>query len=442
MTARQTPSGSDLAKMMVDAREKSLAVVSDLTDEQMLGPRLDIVNPLLWEIGHLSWFEEKWILRDLRGEAPILKQTDALYDSMAVPHDTRWDLPLPSREETLRYMQQVLDRVVELVRSKERPSEEEAYFYQMVAFHEYMHAEAFTYARQTLGYPAPRVPFAQAEGKGVEGGGGPLPGDARVPSGTFLMGGTPDMPFVFDNEKWAHLVRIAPFQIARAPVTNAEFAGFVDDGGYRRRELWSEEGWAWREGEKAGHPVYWRRAEGGGWMRRHFNRLVPLEDPHPVIHVNWYEAEAYCNWAGRRLPTEAEWELAASGEPAPDGNGFTDRKRMYPWGDDPPTPERANLDSRAMGCVDVGEKPAGDSAFGCRQMIGNVWEWTSSAFGPFPGFVPDPYKDYSEPWFYSRKVLRGGAWATRGRMIRNTWRNFFTPDRRDVFAGFRTCAQG
>ncbi|MFQ5915616.1 MAG: selenoneine synthase SenA [Nitrospinota bacterium] len=436
----QTLSGSRLAELVVDAREKSLALVNDLTDEQLLGPCLGIVNPPLWEIGHLAWFEERWILRHLRGEQPFVKQTDSLFDSMAVAHDTRWDLPLLSRQETLNYMQQVLDRVVEVIRSKEEPSEEENYFYQMVAYHEYMHAEAFTYTRQTLSYPPPRMPSGQEGGRGAETDGGPLPGEVKIPGGAYMLGATQDMPFVFDNEKWAHPVEVGPFRISLAPVTNAEFAQFVDGGGYRRREFWSEEGWAWREQEEAEQPVYWQKTS-DGWRRRHFDRHVPLEEHHPVIHVNWHEAQAYCNWTGRRLPTEAEWELAASAEPTADGKGFTTRKRMYPWGDEPPEPERANLDSRAMGCVDVAALPAGDSAFGCRQMIGNVWEWTSSTFGPFPGFVPDPYKDYSEPWFYSRKVLRGGAWATRGRMLRNAWRNYFTPDRRDIFAGFRTCAR-
>jgi len=157
---------------------------------------------------------------------------------------------------------------------------------------------------------------------------------------------------------------------------------------------------------------------------------VPLEPHRPVIHVNWYEADAYCRWAGRRLPSEAEWEAAAAGEP----------KRRFAWGDDEPTPQRANLDGAALGCVGVSARAAGDSACGCRQLIGNVWEWTADDFLPYPGFVVDPYKEYSAPWFGDHKVLRGGCWATRGRLLRNTWRNFYKPDRRDVFAGFRTCA--
>ena len=162
---------------------------------------------------------------------------------------------------------------------------------------------------------------------------------------------------------------------------------------------------------------------------------MPLAEHQPVIHVCAHEAEAYCRWAGRRLPTEAEWELAASGLPI-DGH-----KRRFPWGDARPTPEHANLDGRAGGCVDVAAHAEGESRQGCRQLIGNVWEWTASRFLPYPGFVVDPYAEYSEPWFATpHRVLRGGCWATRARLLRNTWRNFYTPDRRDVFAGFRTCA--
>jgi iron(II)-dependent oxidoreductase len=259
----------------------------------------------------------------------------------------------------------------------------------------------------------------------------------EIPGGAFWLGATPAEPFVFDNEKWAHPVELRPFAIARAPVTQAEFAAFVDDGGYARRDVWSEAGWRWRVAAGARHPVYWE-GTGGGWLRRDFDRWVPLEPHRPVIHVNWYEADAYCRWAGRRLPTEAEWEAAAAapgaGPPAP--------KRRFPWGDDPPDAARANLDGRAPGCCDVADHPAGDSAAGCRQMVGNVWEWTASAFGPYPGFVADPYKEYSRPWFGTHQVLRGGAWPTRARLLRNTWRNFYTPDRRDVWAGFRTCAAG
>jgi|DewCreStandDraft_5_1066085.scaffolds.fasta_scaffold00800_15 iron(II)-dependent oxidoreductase len=431
-------SARTLSEWVRDARRCTFELVADLTDEQMIGPLLPIINPLLWEIGHVAWFQEKWVLRHALGREPIRPDADALWDSIAIPHDERWRLPLPSREQTLAYMREVRDRVLEVLERSEL-TPELAYFVCLSVFHEDMHTEAITYTRQTLGYPPPKLSLV-VETSAISAEGGPLPGDVEIPGGTFWLGATPDEPFVFDNEKWAHPVSVRPFVMARAPVTQAEFAAFVDDGGYRRREWWSEAGWQWRERVGAEHPVYWRREAPGRWWRRHFDQWVPLEPHRPVIHVNWYEAEAYCRWAGRRLPTEEEWEVAAAGEPDASGARLAERKRRFPWGDEPPTPERANLDWRAMGCVDVGALAAGESAFGCRQMIGNVWEWTSSDFLPYPGFVPDPYKEYSQPWFGDHKVLRGGCWVTRGRLLRNTWRNFYRPDRRDVWAGFRTCA--
>jgi len=406
-----------------DARQRTRELIADLSPEQLLGPRLPHVNPLLWEAGHIAWFQEKWVLRHAAGHPPIRADGDALYDSAAVPHDTRWDLALPSPGETLRYIGEVRDRVLERLQRGE-PDQQTVYFTLLSVFHEDMHAEAFAYTRQTLGYPPPQVRGgAPQSGEGA----GPLPGDVGVPGGRFLLGATPDEPFVFDNEKWAHPVELAPFRIARAPVTNAQFAEFVEDGGYRDRRHWSEPGWRWRQEAGAVRPVYW---EAGGQERR-YGALRPLAPHQPVIHVCWYEAEAFCRWARRRLPTEAEWELAAA----------SPSKRSYPWGDSPPGEEHANLDGRAGGPVDVAAHPQGDSACGCRQMFGNVWEWTASDFKPYPGFVRDPYKEYSEPWFAtSHKVLRGGCWATRSRLLRNTWRNFYRPERRDVFAGFRTCA--
>jgi gamma-glutamyl hercynylcysteine S-oxide synthase len=473
----------DAARLLREARARTLTLVADLSEEQMIGPRLTVVNPPLWEIGHVAWTQEFWLLRHLRRHRPLLEGGDELYNSTEVVHDTRWDLPLPAREKTLAYMEAVLNRVTDgLPSGTVRP--EDRYFYLLAIFHEDMHAEAMTYTRQTLGYSPPRfagvtgqapaepVPSGitgQAPAEPVPLSGGRLRGDVEVPGGTFILGAPCGSAFVFDNEKWGQPLVVKPFRIARAALMNGEFAEFVENSGYRREEFWSEAGWSWLKTgavpdleksfskfwEKKGrteaqafgarepveHPVYWKRGSGGRWHQRVFDAWVPLNENHPVLHVNWYEAEAYCNWAGRRLPTEAEWELAASAETDSAGAGFTERKRIFPWGDEPPTPARANLDWRAMGCAEVSALPDGDSAFGCRQMIGNVWEWMASDFRPFPGFVPDPYKEYSQPWFDTHKVLRGGCWTTRSRLIRNTWRNFYTPDRRDVWAGFRTCAK-
>ena len=422
-----------LLHLIPEARQRTFDLVADLSDEQLLGPRLAIVNPLLWEIGHVAWFQEQWVLRHGLGEPPIRADGDALYDSSAVAHDTRWDLPLPSRAETLAYMREVRDRVLDRLR-REKPSPRLLY----LALSPSSTRTCTTRRSPTRG----RRSATRAAGPGrSERRARPARRRATSasPAGSSCWGPTPASRSSSTTRSGRTRWRSRPSRSRGAPVTQAEFAAFVDDGGYGRRELWSPAGWGWRTSAGAEGPVYWRRA-GGGWQRRDFDRWVALEPHRPVIHVNWYEAEAYCRWAGRRLPTEAEWEAAASLEPTADGTRFTGRKRRFPWGDEPPTPARANLDARALGCVDVGALPAGDSAFGCRQMIGNVWEWTASDFLPYPGFAPDLYADYSQPWFGTHKVLRGGCWVTRSRLLRNTWRNFYPPDRRDVWAGFRTCA--
>jgi iron(II)-dependent oxidoreductase len=335
-------------------------------------------------------------------------------------------------------MQNVLDNVVEGL-GQDPLRRDEIYFHLLALYHEYMHSEAIAYTRQTHGHPPPRLtalPERPIETIGTAG----MTGDVDIPGGVFMLGASRNLLFVFDNEKWAHPVEVAPFRIARTQVTEGEFAAFVDDGGYKDDRWWSAAGLIWRNGVEARCPVYWSREANGRWLKRAFDKLVPIEPRLPVIHVSWYEAEAYCNWAGRRLPTEVEWEVASAAEPGDDGTLST-RHRRFPWGDETPTPDRANLDWTRRGCIDVGALPESDSAFGCRQMIGNAWEWTASDFLPYPGFVVDPYKEYSQPWFGDHKVLRGGCWTTRSHLIRNTWRNFYTPDRRDVWAGFRTCAR-
>jgi gamma-glutamyl hercynylcysteine S-oxide synthase len=435
-TERPTSDASlaELALQLRETRARTHRLTDELSLDQLMGPQLDIVNPVLWEVGHVGWFHEYWTLRHSHGQSLLIERADDLWNSSTVAHDTRWNLSLPDRDATLAYLGEVLERQCDHLARCDFP-ERARYFYELAIRHEDMHVEALTYMRETLAYPAPHD-----LGEHAHAGVGALPGDAEVPGGTWSLGAATNEGFIFDNEKWAHPVNLKPFRISRAPITNQEFAAFVEGGGYRAREFWSTAGWAWRERERAERPVYWQPKSDGVWTWRRYDRIEVLSPDAPVAFVNWYEAEAWCNWAKRRLPTEAEWEASAIGETRVDGSGLGEAKRRWPWGDAAPTREHANLDFAFGAPLDVAGCPAGDSAFGCRQMIGNIWEWTASDFIPFPGFAPDPYKDYSQPWFGSRKVLRGGCWATSARIARPIYRNFFSPDRSDVFAGFRTCA--
>jgi iron(II)-dependent oxidoreductase len=301
------------------------------------------------------------------------------------------------------------------------------YFVRLATYHEDMHAEAFRYTCQTLGYEDALSDAGANAAAAPES----ARGDVEVPGGTFELGAARDATFAFDNEKWAHEIVVQPFRMSRTAVTNGEFLAFVEDGGYARREWWSEDGWRWIRAHERGAPAYWTKRD-GTWLQRRFDRLETLRDDEPVVHVNWHEAQAYCAFAKRRLPSEAEWEFAAAHDPA------SGDKRLLPWGSAALTPRRANLEG--SGLVPVTACAEGDSAAGCRQMIGNTWEWTSSAFEPYAGFEIDPYKEYSEPWFRTHKVLRGGSFGTSRRLVRNTFRNFYLPQRADIFAGFRTCA--
>ncbi|HUY11009.1 MAG TPA: selenoneine synthase SenA, partial [Candidatus Dormibacteraeota bacterium] len=369
--------------------------------------------------GHVAFFAEYWTLRTMLGEPTMLVGSDALYDSARIAHDTRWELPLPSRARTLDYLARQLDATLAAPTRDERSE----YFNELVLFHEDMHGEATIYTRQTLGYAAPKVNAMPPPGAPER-----IEGDAAIPAGRYSIGANLADGFVFDNEKWMHEVELDAFKIARTPVTCEEFSAFIADRGYEREALWSEEGWAWRLGAAALHPVLWRRSA-DGWERRHFARWLPVRQRDPVAHVNAYEAEAYCRWAGRRLPSEFEWEAAASGP----------NRRRYPWGEDSPSSTRANLDAWYGDCTSVDAFADAASPFGCVQMLGNVWEWTASTFEAYAGFSPDPYEEYSQPWFGSQRSLRGGAWSTRARMISTRWRNFYLPQRRDIITGFRTC---
>lgn len=403
---RPHPSSAQLHAWLLDAHARTRALFEPLDDAKARVPRLPILNLPVWELGHVAWFQEFWLHRQGDFDAPsALQNADALYDSSNVPHATRWSLPLPDLRRTWRYVEETLER--SLARLAAAPLDDaSAYFAQLALYHHDMHNEAFSYTWHTLGWALPGP--TQND---------PLPvlRDLALAGGEMQLGSPPREGFIFDNEKWATPVRVAPFCIANRVINHGEFRQFVDDGGYQRREFWSDEGWAAREQLELAHPRYWRRvdasAPGGSprWQVRQFDRWIELPDHEAVRHVSGIEAEAYCRWAGRRLPTEAEWEFAAKAHPA-----LTHPSLTHP-----------------------AESRAAPSEF----HQGAVWEWTASRFQPYPGFSPDPYQDYSAPWFVDEhRVLRGGSFVTPRRLMRPTLRNFYTPARADMFCGFRTCA--
>jgi len=408
---------SELRALVDTVGKRTEELTLDLSPEQFTVPILDIVNPFLWEIGHVAFFYEANVLRHTGYEKELMPNGDKLYNSFDVEHDTRWSLPIPDRAGTMEYTRRVREVVLERLGTRESDARS-TYLHLLAARHEDMHAEAFTYMRQTLGYAAPSLsPVVERKAASPAGA---TRRDIEFTGGPFRIGAERSAEFVFDNEKWSHDLTLAPFRMANTAVTAGEFAAFVEDGGYQRRELWSEAGVAWRERAKLEHPIYWRRDGAGTWLRRNFDEWLPLEPDHPAVHISWHEANAYCRWAERRLPTEAEWEFAlvkASTDHSP-----------------------SNLDWLNGGCVPV-DASASDEPDAPHHMIGNVWEWTADPFEPFAGYVVDePYREYSEPWFGVPKILKGGSWATSSRLATRTFRNFFPPDRNDVFAGFRTCA--
>ena len=379
-----------IAAALRDAREYTLSLYAHLDAAARRFPCIPTVNPPGWELAHIGWFQEFWCRRH-RFDDPAGARTpsredkaDAWWDSRRVPHDTRWSLPLPSWDEVHDYLAITLEDTL----ARLDASDGDTYAFELSLYHEDMHGEALLMSLQTLALPAPpwlssRVPRLRAAA---------AQGDVRYAGGRFVAGsddGDERDRFVFDNELRAHEVVLEPFALARAPVTQGQYAAFVRDRGYARPALWTPAGREWLAGARRTLPAYWRDGDAGFEARR-FDRWAAIEPGAPMHNVNAFEAEAWCAWAGRRLPTEAEWEFA------------------FRRGHGP--------------------------------MPGACWEWTSSPFLPYPGFVAHRYAEYSEPWFGTHRVLRGGSWATRPRLANAAFRNFYEPSRHDPFAGFRTCA--
>jgi ergothioneine biosynthesis protein EgtB len=391
-----------LSLALMDARNYTLRLLGEY--EKTLGPdcavpRLTELNPPLWELGHIGWFAEWWTGRNLHRHqgrradpdaarlASIEPGADRWWNSSRVPHASRWALDLPGVNDIKRYLLDTLESSLELL--AKAPDEDDAlYFYRLALFHEDMHGEAWAYMAQTLGLPLPlQTP-------------GPMSLNAPllVSATRWSLGLNDGDGFTFDNERQAHEVQVPEFEIDAQVVSWAQFVEFVDDGGYDRPELWHPQGWQWVQDKAAGAgrraPRYVDQigVASGAVMQTRFGTPRRMLGGQPVTHVSWWEADAWCRWAGRRLPAEVEWEAAA----------FNGARRGFRWGD--------------------------------------VWEWTGTTFRPYPGFVADPYRDYSEPWFGTHKVLRGASFATRARMKHPKYRNFYLPGRDDIFAGFRSCA--
>ncbi len=412
------------------ARARTTLLTDAVDDDDLVRQHSPLMSPLVWDLAHVGNQEELWLVRDVGGREPVRRDIDELYDAFKHPRRDRPALPLLNPAEARAYVGQVRDKaldVLDRVRLDERPLLAGGFAFGMIVQHEQQHDETMLATHQLRGGPpvldAPAPPPARAA----------VPGEVLIPDGPFTMG-TDTEPWALDNERPAHAVDVPAFFIDAAPVTNGRYAEFIAAGGYDDPRWWSERGWAHRQAAGLTAPMHWRR-DGDGWAATRFGRTGPLPADEPVVHVCFFEAEAYAAWAGRRLPTEAEWEKAARHDPA------TGRSRRYPWGDEDPGPRHANLGQRHLAPAPVGAYPDGASPAGVHQLIGDVWEWTSSGFHGYPGFTVFPYAEYSQVFFGGDyRVLRGGSFGTDAAACRGTFRNWDHPVRRQIFSGFR-CAR-
>ena len=421
-----------IATELDGGRVRTLGLVEPFSEDELLKSPSRLMSPLVWDLGHCANYEELWLLRNIAGHPATDPTLDDIYNAFEHPRWERPNLPLLQPEQARAYMHDIRGKSLDVLEGIELAPDQRllsrGYVYGMVVQHEHMHDETMLATIQLMkerAYP----PATAAPPKAARRD---LPEMVFVDGGAFEMG-TSIEPWAFDNERPAHTVDVAPFWIDTTPVSNEQYLGFISDGGYDDPRHWSEDGWRWRQETKGSSlPEFWT---GEGTVRK-FGRTTSPGPDEPVQHVCYYEAEAFARWAGKRLPTEAEWEKAASW--GPDG-----RKRRFPWGDDDPSESRANIGQRHFGPAPVGAYPDGVSAYGCHQMIGDVWEWTSSDFQPYPGYEWFPYREYSEVFYGTDyKVLRGGSWATHDTSIRNTFRNWDYPIRRQIFCGFRCARDG
>lgn len=435
-----------LRAALLSTHQRLIDLVCSLTDEQRNVPYHPGINPPVWELGHAAFFYEVFVLRRLDNSAALMPGFDSIWDSFDIDHKNRWkEGVVPSLESTLAYSNEVIERVLNRIDNRAW-SEDAHYLYRYAVHHEQMHIESQIWCRQTLGYPAP---FGVVPNNPVQSPDQAL--DALIPEGDYRIGKLPDdlnkatLGFAFDAEKPGRVVHLAPFLIAKRSVSQGDFLAFVEAGGYDNLDYWSYGGKNWllqyRDQDKdiakqartsVPGPIYWA-CHNGKWSRRWFDQWLPLNPAHPLLNISYWEAEAYCAWAKRRLPTEAEWEAATLNAtldgPAP----------CYPWGDSIADCQ-GDLDAEALGTNSVDADDFGKNPFGLKQTIGTAWEWTSDQFLPYDGFTMDMYPYMSTLQFGYHKVTKGGSCATSRSLIRGTYRQAYLPFRRDVFTGFRTCS--
>jgi len=396
---RQTTK-DEIADRLAEARARTLMLIEPLDDEQLNGVYSQLLSPLAWDLGHIANFEELWLVRTIGGRDALHGELGDLYDAIETPRRVRGELPILQGDDLRVYLGDVRERTLEVLDELEIEDSVDPLFrggfvYELLLAHEHQHNETMLQLLQMVDDYEP----AEVDFSAVAEPVAPGPEMVAIDGCPRMIGAGPD-GFVYDNERPAHEVDLGAFAIDRAPVTNGDFATFIEE-------------------TNAEPPMYWERDGGGGWLRRAMGRTTPVDMAHPVIHVSWDEADAFARWAGKRLPSEFEWEAACAG---------ADRAR-------------ANLDHLAFGTAPAGAYADGACESGAVQMLGDIWEWTSSHFRGYPGFVAYPYREYSEEFFGDTyRVLRGGSWATRRNVIRPTFRSWDLPQRRQGFTGFR-CAR-
>jgi gamma-glutamyl hercynylcysteine S-oxide synthase len=430
MTGALTP--TDAIAALTEARERTLALVADIGDEDLERVHSTLMSPLVWDLGHIAAFEDLWLVHRLGGEPMLRGDLAEVYDAFETPRAGRGELPFLRPTPAREYLDTVRQRAIVALK---RHGVGDRLIPELIIRHEHQHNETML---QTLelarlrGFePEPPVPAGwggladqHPTHTGLE--------LVEVEGGEFTIGAGNDR-FAYDNERPRHRAVVPDYRIGRTPITNGAWLTFVTGGGYERREWWSPEGWAWRRDHDITRPQGWTADLRSQWR---LGRLVPLAADHPVVHISWFEADAFARAHAVRLPTEAEWERAATWDP---GRGAA---LPYPWGEEPPVPGvHANVDQLSGGTAPAGRWSAGAAPSGCLGMLGDVWEWTSTRFRGYPGFVAYPYREYSEVFFGGDyRVLRGGSWATRARVVSPTFRNWDYPQRRQIFAGVRIAA--